>query len=110
MPRSRRFTLVGKLYPDFAFKSADTRVLIETPAQVFAEYAAHATAAITGRLIHHMFAARLVAENGRVKLLRESLNVFAAAQALLPGGAAELTVPVAEIFSVSPDDRSQTPL
>jgi hypothetical protein len=45
---------------------------------------AHTTAKATGRTLHHMFAARLVAENGLIKLMRESLNVVAAAQALLP--------------------------
>jgi len=32
------------LYLDFAFKPEDTRVLIDTPEQVFAEYMAHPTA------------------------------------------------------------------
>jgi ketosteroid isomerase-like protein len=65
------------LYLDFAFKLEDTHVLIDTPEQVFAEYMAHTTAAATGRTIHHLFTARLVAENGRIKLLRESLNPVA---------------------------------
>ncbi|SDR58592.1 hypothetical protein SAMN05519103_06163 [Rhizobiales bacterium GAS113] len=51
-----------QLYPDLGFKPEDTHVLIETPDQVFAEYTAHTAAAATGRRIHHMFAARLVAE------------------------------------------------
>ena len=53
-----------------------------------------------------MFAARLVAENGRIKLVRESLNVVAAAQALLPGGVKDLPDPEKEIFSLPPDYRS----
>ena len=63
----------------------------------------HATIAGTGRLIHHLFAGRLVAEKGQIKLLRESMNVLAAVQALNPKGAAGLPPPPAEIFSVSPD-------
>jgi hypothetical protein len=94
---------VGKLYLDFGFKPKDTKVLIETPDQVFAEYMTHATAAGTGRRIHHLFAGRLVAEGGRIKLLRESLNVVAAVQALNPKGAAGLPPPLAEIFSVPSD-------
>src|SRR5262245_56965014 len=90
------YDLVRKLYPDFGFKPQDTKVLIETPDQVFAEYTARTTAAGTGRLIHHLFAARLVAENGKIKLLRESLNVVAAAQALKPNGNAELSPPERE--------------
>jgi hypothetical protein len=35
------YDLVRKLYPDFGFKPQDTKVLIETPDQVFAEYTAH---------------------------------------------------------------------
>jgi hypothetical protein len=49
---------------------------------------------------------RLVAENGRIKLVRESLNVVAAAQALLPGGVKDLPDPEKVIFSVPPDYRS----
>ena len=94
------------LYLDFAFKPEDTHVLIDTPEQVFAEYMAHPTAKATGRTLHHLFAARLVAENGRIKLVRESLNVVAAAQALLPGGVKDLTNPEKVIFSVPPDYRS----
>ena len=77
--------------------------MIETPNQLFAEYTAHTTAAGTGRLIHHLFAASLVAKNGKIKLLRESLNVVAAAQALNPNGVADLPPPAREIFSVPPD-------
>src|SRR6266478_9302850 len=94
------------LYLDFAFKPEDTHVLIDTPEQVVAEYMAHPTARATGRTLHHMFAARLVAENGLIKLVRESLNVVAAAQALLPGGVKDLPDPEKVIFSVPPDYRS----
>ena len=58
-----------------------------------AEYAAHTTAAATGRTVHHLFAGRLMAENGRIKLLRESLNPCAVAQVLLPGGVKDLPDP-----------------
>src|ERR1700726_5112004 len=94
------------LYLDFAFKPEDTHALIDTPEQVFAEYMAHPTARATGRTLHHLFAARLVAENGLIKLVRESLNVVAAAQALLPGGVKDLPDPEKVIFSVPPDYRS----
>ena len=100
------YDLVRHLYPDFAFKPEDTHILIETPDQIFAEYTAHTTAAATGRLIHHMFAARLVAEDGKIKLLRESLNVVAAAQALLPGGVAALPAPTEELSSIKPSYQS----
>ncbi|HEX4861843.1 MAG TPA: nuclear transport factor 2 family protein [Rhizomicrobium sp.] len=103
--RELQVSLAG-LYLDFAFMPEDTQILIDTPEQVFAEYMAHPTAAATGRTLHHLFAARLVAENGLINLVRESLNVVAAAQALLPGGVKDLPDPEKVIFSVPPDYRS----
>jgi ketosteroid isomerase-like protein len=103
--RELQDSLAG-LYLEFAFKPEDTHVLIDTPDQVFAEYMAHPTVRATGRTVHHLFTGRLVAENGQIKLLRESLNPFAVAQALLPGGVKDLPDPEKEIFSVPPDYRS----
>jgi hypothetical protein len=94
------FGLVRDLYPDFGFKPYDIKILIDTPTQAFAEYTAHIQAAKTGRRLHHLFAGRLVAEGGKIKLLRESLNVLAAAQALFLNGPLELPSPTDEIFSV----------
>jgi hypothetical protein len=88
------------LYLDFAFEPEDTHVLIDTPEQVFAEYMAHPTARATGRTVHHLFTGRLVAENGQIKLLRESLNPVAVAQALLPGDVKDLPDPEKVILSV----------
>ena len=90
---------VLEYYPDFQIKDEDITVLIDTPDQVFAEYAAHATAASTGRLAHHLFMGRLVAENGQIRLIREGLNTVAAASALLPGGAHDLPEPTNEIHA-----------
>jgi hypothetical protein len=45
---------VGKLYSDFGFKPQDTKILIVTPEQVFAEYMTLTKVAGTGRLIHHL--------------------------------------------------------
>ncbi len=78
----------------------------ETLEQVFAEYTAHMTAAAIGRTVRHLFPGRLVADNGMIKLLRLSLNVVAAAQALLPNGLVDLSTTQGEIFSVSPDYRT----
>jgi uncharacterized protein len=49
---------------------------------------------------------RLMAENGKIKLLRESLNPVAVAHALLPGGVKDLPDPEKVIFSAPPDYRS----
>ena len=94
---------VGKMYSGFVFKPENITILIETPEQVFAEYVTHAGAAGTGRQIHHLFAGRLVAEEGQIKLLRESMNVLAAVQGLNPKGAAGLPPPPGEVFSVPAD-------
>ena len=90
---------VLELYPDFKFDAKDVTVLIDTPTQAFAEYVAHPTAAATGRQVHHLLMGRAVVENGRIKLLREALNTLAAAQALLPGGAADVPAPGMEVKS-----------
>ena len=92
-------TTVLEYYPDFEFKDEDITVLIETPDEVFAEYVVHATAAATGRLAHHLFMGRLVAENGQIKLIREALNTVAAASALLAGGTHDLPSPTNEIHA-----------
>jgi len=92
-------TTVLRYYPDFEIKDEDITALIDTPNQVFAEYVAHSTAAATGRLAHHLFMGRLVAENGQITLLREGLNTVAAASALLAGGAHDLPEPTNEVHA-----------
>jgi len=88
-----------EIYPNFAFAPDDTRILIETPEKTFAEYEAHARAAATGRTAHHLFTGYLVAEAGKIKLLRESFNPLTMAQAQLPNGAADIGPPGDEVHS-----------
>ena len=88
-----------KIYPDFAFTPDETRILIETPEKTFAEYEAHARAAATGRTAHHLFTGYLVAEAGKIKLLRESFNPLTMAQAQLPNGVADIGPPSDEVHS-----------
>src|SRR6266850_5545555 len=88
-----------KLYPDFAFAPDEIRILIETPEKTFAEYVAHAHAAATGRMLHHLFTGYLVAEAGEIKLLREAFNPLAMAQAQLPHGVADIGRPGDEVHS-----------
>jgi hypothetical protein len=88
-----------ELYPDFAFATDDTRILIETPEKTFAEYVAHGRAAATGRIAHHLFTGYLVAEAGEIKLLRETFNPLTMAQAQLPNGAADVGPPGDELHS-----------
>ena len=88
-----------KLYPDVAFAPNDTNVLIETPDKTLAEYVTHMTAASTGRLLHQLFTGYLVADAGEIKLLRESFNPLAMAQAQLPTGVAAIGAPGAEVHA-----------
>jgi hypothetical protein len=87
------------LYPNFAFVPDDIHILIETPEKTFAEYVAHARAAATGRTVHHLFTGYLVAKAGQIKLLRETFNPLAMAQAQLPNGAADIGPPGEEVHS-----------
>lgn len=88
-----------EIYPNFAFAPDETRILIETPEKTFAEYVAHGRAAATGRTAHHLFTGYLVAEAGKIKLLRESFNPLTMAQAQLPNGAADIGAPGDEVHS-----------
>ena len=65
--------------PDFRFQNI--RIWIETPDQVFGEYDVEALVPATGKVYRQHYAGRLVAENGKIKLLRESLDTLAASQA-----------------------------
>ncbi|HEY3973636.1 MAG TPA: nuclear transport factor 2 family protein [Candidatus Sulfotelmatobacter sp.] len=73
------FQSVLDIYPGFQFEN--TKVPIETPDQVFAEFEATAVSIKTGRTVHQLFFARLVAENGKIKLFREALNTLELAKA-----------------------------
>ena len=78
------------LYPDFAFERDDIHILIDTPEKTFAAYVAQARAAATGRRVHQLFTGYVGAEAGEIKLLRETCNPLAMAQAQLPNGAANV--------------------
>jgi uncharacterized protein len=88
-----------KLYPNFAFGPDETRILIDTPEKTLAEYVGHGRAAATGRTLHQLFTGYLVAEAGEIKLMRESFNPLAMAQAQLPHGAADIPPPGDEVHS-----------
>src|SRR5258706_6791222 len=88
-----------EIYPNFAFAPDDTHILIETPDKTFAEYVAHGRAAATGRTAHLLFTGYLVAEAGEIKLLRESFNPLAMAQAQLANGVADIGPPGDEVHS-----------
>ena len=76
--------IVGLLknVPDFRFK--DIALLIDGEDQAFGEYSVEAKVLSTGKLYKQTYAGRLVAENGKIKLLREALDTLAAANAFTP--------------------------
>jgi hypothetical protein len=77
-----------KMYPNFKF--VDVKIYIDTPNQAFGEYTIHQKSGISGKDVHQRFFGHLVAENGKTLLLREALNVLAAADGMFPNGIADV--------------------
>jgi len=71
--------------PTFSFQRV--RFLIQTPDQVFAEYDVEEPVPSNGRVYKQSYAGRLVAREGKIQLLRESLDTVAAAKAFAPAEA-----------------------
>ncbi len=73
-----------KTFPGFKFENI--RVHIDTPDQAFGEYDAHCTVASTGLPYHQNYMGRVVVENGKIKLLREALDMSEVARKMFPNG------------------------
>ena len=84
------FRFVREIYPDMDLENV--KVMIDTPDQV-AEYEFTATSSKTGRTIHELFFGRLISENGKIKLLREAVNLVELALGVFPNGLADYQVP-----------------
>lgn len=69
-------------YENFAFKNI--KILIDTPNQVFAEYEVELIFKKTGNTYRQTYMGRLVSENGRIKLLREGMDLIAVQKAFTP--------------------------
>ena len=65
-----------KMAPEFKF--INIKFYIETPDQVFAEYEVDCT--WNGKPYKQMYMGRLVAENGKIKLVREAMNMHSVLQ------------------------------
>ncbi len=76
--------LHGKLYPGFSFE--DVNIHIETPEQAFAEYHINHKSGISGKDIKQQFFGHLEAADGKIKRLREAIDVVVAAEAIYPNG------------------------
>src|SRR6202050_3086452 len=83
-----------KMYPGFKF--VDVKIYIDTPDQAFGEYTIHQKSGISGKDVHQRFFGHCTAANGTIVLLREALNVLAAADGMFPGGIADLVRKQAE--------------
>ena len=77
-----------KMYPGFKF--VDVKIYIDTPDQAFGEYTIHQKSGISGRLVHQRFFGHCTVANGKIVLLREALNVLAAADGMFPNGIADV--------------------
>jgi hypothetical protein len=77
-----------KMYPGFKF--VDVKIYIDTPDQAFGEYTIHQKSGISGRLVHQRFFGHCTVANGTIVLLREALNVLAAADGMFPNGIADV--------------------
>jgi ketosteroid isomerase-like protein len=85
------FKCVRDLYPDMEFH--DVKVVCETPDVVVGEYEFTTRSSKTGRVIHQLFVGRLEAENGQIKLLRESINLVELGLAIYTNGLADYKAP-----------------
>jgi ketosteroid isomerase-like protein len=60
------------------------------PYQVFVEYDSEAMIKATGRLYVQKYTSRMVVEQGKIRLMREFLDVNASARVMLPNGLADI--------------------
>jgi hypothetical protein len=65
-------------------------IYIDTPGQAFGEYTIHQKSGISGKDVHQRFFGHCVAANGKIVLLREALNLLAAADGMFPNGIADV--------------------
>jgi hypothetical protein len=77
-----------KMYPQFKF--VDVKIYIDTPDQAFGEYTIHQKSGISNRLVLQRFFGHCTSSGGRIVLLREALNVLAAADGMFPNGVADV--------------------
>jgi hypothetical protein len=77
-----------KMYPGFRF--IDVKIYIDTPDQAFAEYTIHQKSGISGKDVHQRFFGHCTVADGKIVLLREALNVIAAADGMFPNGLADV--------------------
>ena len=80
--------LHGTLYPGFVFEQI--QVHIHTPDQAFGEYHIHHKSGISRKEVRQQFFGHLEADGGRIRRLREAIDVVVAAEAIFPNGLADV--------------------
>ena len=88
---AERLDAVRELFPQLAFH--DVEIVAETTGCVVAEYQFTTWSSRTERMIHQLIVGRLEAADGKITLLRESLNLVEMALALYPYGLADYNIP-----------------
>ncbi|HSZ72902.1 MAG TPA: nuclear transport factor 2 family protein [Cytophagaceae bacterium] len=73
-PEGIKQMLTGLLQQAPEFKFLNIKYLIETPDQVFGEYEVNCM--FNGKPYQQLYMGRLVAENGKIKLIREGMNMY----------------------------------
>jgi hypothetical protein len=76
------------LYPGFVFENVT--IHLSTPEQVFAEYHINHRSGISGIEVRQQFFGHLEAEGGKIRRLREAIDVVVAAEAIFPNGLADV--------------------
>jgi len=87
----------SKVLP-FTFKNIVAYDMVD-PYQIFVEYESEAEIKATGRLYLQKYLSRLVVdEHGKIKLMREYLDIIASARVMLPNGLSD--IPTADDLSI----------
>jgi uncharacterized protein len=76
------------LYPGFRFEQV--AIHLHAPQQAFAEYHINHTSGISGKPVKQQFFGHLEADAGRIRRLREAIDVVVAADAIFPNGIADV--------------------
>lgn len=84
--------LIRSKFSGFTLSKIDVQQTID-PDMLFVEYHAEGTERETGRFYAQDYISRLIVKNGKIKLLREYLDVIASARAILPNGLADVPAP-----------------
>src|ERR1700722_14304624 len=82
--------LHGTLSPSFVFQNV--KVLIDGQDQVFAEYQINHKSGISGKFVNQQFFGHLEAQSGKIRRLREAIDVIVAAEAIFPNGLKDVIV------------------